>query len=136
MMAWLNGHTDRFRALVCHAGVYNWHSMAASDYARNFARQLGALPWGDLEIIDKQSPQRYSRNFKTPTLVTHGERDYRVPLTQGLEYYNTLRIKGVPTRLVYFPDEDHSILKPQNSVLWYSEVFAWLGKYIGHGPME
>jgi dipeptidyl aminopeptidase/acylaminoacyl peptidase len=136
MMAWLNGHTDRFRALVCHAGVYNWHSMAASDYARNFSRQLGALPWGDLEIIDRQSPQRYSRNFKTPTLVTHGERDYRVPLTQGLEYYNTLRIKGVPTGLVYFPDEDHSILKPQNSVVWYREVFAWLDKYVGHGPTE
>jgi dipeptidyl aminopeptidase/acylaminoacyl peptidase len=133
MMAWLNGHTDRFRALVCHAGVYNWHSMMASDYARNMERPLGAMPWGDLSLIDKQSPQRFAKNFKTPTLVTHGERDYRVPVTQGLEYYNTLRIKGVPSRLVYFPDEDHSILKPQNSILWYREVFAWLDKYVGHG---
>jgi dipeptidyl aminopeptidase/acylaminoacyl peptidase len=133
MMAWLNGHTDRFRALVCHAGVYNWHSMMASDYARNMERPLGAMPWGDLSLIDKQSPQRFAKNFKTPTLVTHGERDYRVPVTQGLEYYNTLRIKGVASRLVYFPDEDHSILKPQNSVLWHREVFAWLDKYVGHG---
>ena len=84
--------------------------------------------------IDKQSPQRFAKNFKTPTLVTHGERDFRVPVTQGLEYYNTLRIKGVPTRLVFFPDEDHSILKPQNSVLWHREVFGWLEKYVGHGP--
>jgi len=135
MMAWLNGHTDRFQALVCHAGVYNWHSMMASDYARNMERPLGAMPWGDLLIIDKQSPQRFAKNFKTPTLVTHGERDFRVPVTQGLEYYNTLRIKGVPTRLVYFPDEDHSILKPQNSVLWHREVFGWLERYIGHGPL-
>jgi dipeptidyl aminopeptidase/acylaminoacyl peptidase len=134
MMAWLNGHTDRFAALVCHAGVYNWHSMAASDYVRNFTRPLGAEPWGDPSAIDKHSPQRFAKNFKTPTLVTHGELDFRVPVTQGLEYYNTLRLKGVPTRLVYFPDEDHSILKPQNSLLWHREVFAWLDKHAGHGP--
>jgi dipeptidyl aminopeptidase/acylaminoacyl peptidase len=136
MMAWLNGHTDRFRALVCHAGVYNWQSMMASDYARNFEYQLGAFPWGQPGAVDKQSPNRFAGNFKTPTLVTHGERDYRVPVTQGLEFYNTLRLRGVPARLVYFPDEDHSILKPQNSVLWHREVFAWLDRYIGHGPTE
>ena len=61
----------------------------------------------------------------------HGEKDYRVPVTQGFEYYNTLRQKGVPTRLVYFPDENHWVLKPQNSRLWHREVFAWLEKYIG-----
>ena len=65
--------------------------------------------------IDKQNPQRFAANFKTPTLVLHGEKDFRVPVTQGLEYYNTLRIKGVPTRLIYFPDENHWILQPQNS---------------------
>ena len=106
MMAWLNGHTDRFKTMVCHAGVYNWHSMMASDFVRSRERALGSLPWGDLANIDKQSPQRFAANFKTPTLVTHGEKDFRVPVTQGLEYYNTLRQKGVPTRLVYFPDEN------------------------------
>lgn len=134
MMAWLNGHTDRFQAMVCHAGVYNWHSMMASDIVRSRERPLGALPWGDQTKIDKQNPQRFAANFKTPTLVTHGEKDYRVPVTQGLEYYNTLRLKGVPARLIYFPDENHWILKPQNSRLWYSEFFAWLDKYAGHGP--
>jgi dipeptidyl aminopeptidase/acylaminoacyl peptidase len=136
MMAWLNGHTDRFKALVCHAGVYNWHSMMASDYVRSRERPLGALPWGDQGKIDKQSPQRFAANFKTPTLVSHGERDFRVPVTQGLEFYSTLRLKGVPTRLIYFPDENHWILKPQNSRLWYREVFAWLDKYAGHGPTQ
>jgi dipeptidyl aminopeptidase/acylaminoacyl peptidase len=136
MMAWLNGHTDRFKAMVCHAGVYNWHSMLASDIVRGRERSLGAPPWSDLDKIDRQSPQRFAKNFKTPTLVTHGEQDFRVPVTQGLEYYNTLRQKGVPTRLVYFPDENHWVLKPHNSLLWHREAFAWLEKYIGHGPTE
>jgi dipeptidyl aminopeptidase/acylaminoacyl peptidase len=134
MMAWLNGHTDRFKAMVCHAGVYNWHGMMASDYVRSRERALGAMPWGDLTRIDKQSAQRLAAKFKTPTLVVHGEKDFRVPVTQGLEYYNTLRLKGVPARLLYFPDENHWVLKPQNSRLWYREVFGWLDRYIGHGP--
>jgi dipeptidyl aminopeptidase/acylaminoacyl peptidase len=136
MMAWINGHTDRYKALVCHAGVYNWHSMTASDIVRSRERPLGATPWGDLSQIDKQTPQRFAANFKTPTLVMHGEKDYRVPVTQGFEYYNTLRIKGVPTRLVYFPDENHWILKPQNARLWHREFFAWVEKYIGSGPTK
>ncbi|MCI0682679.1 MAG: S9 family peptidase [Gemmataceae bacterium] len=134
MMAWINGHTDRYKALVCHAGVYNWHSMMASDIVRSRERPLGAMPWGDLKQIDKQSPQRFAANFKTPTLIMHGEKDFRVPVTQGFEYYNTLRIKGVPTRLVYFPDENHWVMKPQNSRLWHREFFAWIEKYIGSGP--
>lgn len=134
MMAWLNGHTDIFKTMVCHAGVYNWHSMMASDVVRGRERSLGAPPWGDLSKIDQQSPQRFAANFKTPTLVVHGEKDFRVPITQGIEYYNTLRQKGVPTRFLYFPDENHWVLKPQNSLLWHKEVFAWLSKAIGNGP--
>jgi dipeptidyl aminopeptidase/acylaminoacyl peptidase len=136
MMCWLNGHTDRYKAMICHAGVYNWDSMMASDFVRGRERALGAFPWGDREKIDKQNPQRFAKNFKTPTLVMHGEKDYRVPITQGLEYYNTLRIKGVPTRFVYFPDENHWVLKPQNSRLWHREFFAWLDKHVGSGPTK
>ncbi|GBD35186.1 Dipeptidyl-peptidase 5 [bacterium HR36] len=134
MIAWINGHTERFKCLVCHAGVYNWHSMMASDILKFRERALGAPPWENMERVDKQSPQRFSLYFRTPTLISHGEKDYRVPVTQGFEFYNTLRQKGVPTRLIYFPDENHWILKPQNSRLWYNEVFAWLDRYIGHGP--
>jgi dipeptidyl aminopeptidase/acylaminoacyl peptidase len=136
MMAWLNGHTDRFKAMVCHAGVYNWHSMLASDFVKGRERALGAAPWGDLSRIDKQNAQRFAANFKTPTLVIHGEKDFRVPVTQGLEYYNTLRQKGVPARLIYFPDENHWVLKSQNALLWHRQVFAWLEKYIGTGPSK
>lgn len=136
MMAWLNGHTDRFKAMVCHAGVYNWHSMMASDIVKGRDRSLGATAWSDPKQIDKQSPQRFAGNFKTPTLVMHGEKDYRVPVTQGFEYFNTLKQMGVPTRLVYFPDENHWIMRPQNSLLWHREFFGWLDKYVGHGPSK
>jgi dipeptidyl aminopeptidase/acylaminoacyl peptidase len=136
MMAWLNGHTDRFKAMICHAGVYNWDSMMASDLVRGRERPLGAFPWGDQAKVDKHNPQRFAKNFKTPTLVMHGEKDFRVPITQGMEYYNTLRIKGVPTRFIYFPDENHWILRPQNARLWHREFFAWLEKYIGSGPTK
>jgi dipeptidyl aminopeptidase/acylaminoacyl peptidase len=131
MMCWMNGHTDRYKAMVCHAGVYNFHSMMASDIVAGRERRLGALPWQNLDKVDKQTPQRFAKNFKTPTLVIHGEKDYRVPVTQGFEYYNTLRLKGVPTRLIYFPDENHWIMKPQNSRLWHREFFAWLEKHGG-----
>jgi dipeptidyl aminopeptidase/acylaminoacyl peptidase len=136
MMAWLNGHTDRFKAMICHAGVYNWDSMMASDFVRGRERPLGAFPWGDQAKVDKHNPQRFAKNFKTPTLVMHGEKDFRVPITQGMEYYNTLRIKGVPTRFVYFPDENHWILRPQNARLWHREFFVWLEKYVGSGPTK
>ena len=97
-------------------------------------RSLGTSAWGDLSIVDRQSAQRFAANFKTPTLVLHGERDFRVPVTQGLAYFNTLRQKGVPTRLIYFPDENHWVLKPNNSLLWHREVFGWLKKYARSGP--
>jgi dipeptidyl aminopeptidase/acylaminoacyl peptidase len=136
MVAYLNGHTDKFKAYVCHAGVYTYHGQMASDIVKGRERSLGAFPWSDMEKVDKQTAQRYAANFKTPTIVLHGEKDYRVPVTQGFEYYNTLRQKGIPTRLVYFPDENHWVLKPQNSKLWHKEVFGWLEKYIGSGPTK
>ncbi len=106
--------------------------MQASDVVKFREYALGATAWDDPAVADRQSAQRFAAHFKTPTLILHGEKDFRVPFTQGLAYYNTLRQKGVPTRLVYFPDENHWILKPNNSLVWHREVFAWLDKYIGH----
>ena len=77
----------------------------------------------------RQSPHHFVKAAKTPTLVIHGELDYRVPATQGLQYFNSLKAKNVAARLVYFPDENHWILKPQNSRLWYREFFAWLARF-------
>jgi len=134
MVAYMNGHTDRYRTYVCHAGCYDWVSMMATDGYRFFAAELGAFHWDDPARVMKQSPHHHVKQAKTPTLVIHGEQDYRVPATQGLQYYHTLRAKGVAARLVWFPDENHWILKPQNSRLWYREFFAWVQRYAPGGP--
>ena len=129
MVAYMNGHTDRYRAFVCHAGCYDWVSMMATDGYRFFAKELGAFHWDDEARVMRQSPHHYVKHAKTPTLVIHGELDYRVPATQGLQYFNSLKSKGVEARLVYFPDENHWILKPRNSELWYREFFGWLRRF-------
>jgi dipeptidyl aminopeptidase/acylaminoacyl peptidase len=136
MVAYMNGHTDRYKAYVCHAGCYDWVSMMATDGYMFFAKELGAFHWDDPARVMKQSPHHYAKRFKTPTLVIHGELDYRVPATQALQYYNTLHAKQVPARLVYFPDENHWILKPQNSRLWFSEFFAWVKRYAAPGAVR
>lgn len=134
MVAYMNGHTDRYRRYVCHAGCYDWVSMMATDGYRFFASELGAFHWDNMPRVMAQSPHHYVKRAKTPTLVIHGELDYRVPATQGLQYYNTLKARDIPARLVYFPDENHWILKPQNSRLWYRELFDWLARDAPGGP--
>jgi dipeptidyl aminopeptidase/acylaminoacyl peptidase len=134
MVAYMNGHTDRYRTYVSHAGCYDWVSMMATDGYLFFAKELGAFHWDNPPLVMKQSPHHYAKRFKTPTLVIHGELDYRVPATQALQYYNTLRTRKIPARLVYFPDENHWILKPQNSRLWYREFFDWVRRYAPPGP--
>jgi len=134
MVAYMNGHTDRYKTYVCHAGCYDWVSMMATDGYQFFADELGAFHWDDMPRVMRQSPHHYVKRAKTPTLVIHGELDYRVPATQALQYYDTLKAKNVPARLVYFPDENHWILKPQNSRLWYREFFDWVARYAPGGP--
>ena len=134
MVAYMNGHTDRYRTFVCHAGCYDWVSMMATDGYRFFAKELGAFHWDNPARVLRQSPHHYAKRAKTPTLVIHGELDYRVPATQALQYYDTLKAKAVPARLVWFPDENHWVLKPQNSRLWYREFFDWIQRYAEAGP--
>lgn len=134
LVAWMNGHTDRYKAYVCHAGVYDNVSQMASDFIRGRQRAYGGFPWEAPEKVREHSAHTYAKNFKTPTLVIHSEQDFRVPLTQGLAYYTTLRMQQVPARLLYFPDENHWVLKPQNSRLWYKEFVDWVGKYSPPGP--
>lgn len=129
MVAWMNGNTDRYQAYVCHAGCFDWVSMFADDVYYGHPKELGAWYWEKPAKVDAQNPRARARRMKTPTLVMHGLLDYRVPDAQALAYYNTLRAKGVATRLVFFPDENHWILKPQNSRLWYREFFAWLARF-------
>jgi len=134
MVAYMNGHTHRYRAFVCHAGCYDWVSMMATDGYQFFAAELGAFHWDDPARVMRQSPHHYVKRARTPTLVIHGEQDFRVPATQALQYYDTLKAKKVDARLVWFPDENHWILKPQNSRLWYREFLDWVARYAPGGP--
>jgi len=131
MVSWILGHTDRFATLVNHAGVYDLMGQFASDWTWSRPNNYGAAPWEDPGRIDLWSPSRYAENFNTPTLILHGEKDYRVPYTQGLNLHGVLTGKGVRSRLVVFPEENHWILKPQTARVWWGEVFGWLNQYLG-----
>jgi dipeptidyl aminopeptidase/acylaminoacyl peptidase len=131
MMDWFLGHTTRFKAIVSHAGVYNLTSMYGVTEELWFAEwDLKGTPWTNPDLYAKFSPHAYAKNFKTPTLVTHGELDFRVPIGEGLQLYTTLQRQGVPSKMVYFPDEGHWINKPGNSALWYHEFIAWMDKWV------
>ena len=132
MVAWMNGHVQpgRYQAYVCHAGCFDWQAMVADDAYSWHRKELGAAWWDDPAKVAAQSPHAFARHFKTPTLVIHGALDYRVPDAQGLAYYNTLKSLDVPARLVWFPDENHWVLKPRNSRLWYGEFFGWLARHL------
>lgn len=125
----LLGREHPFKALVAHAKVYNLYSQYAADFAAEVSRFGGFWEAGNREVIERNSPHYRAAHFKTPTLVIHGQRDLRVPVNHGLELFHTLLQKGVPTRYVYFPDENHWVLKPNNSVFWYSEVQRWLQEH-------
>ncbi len=131
MVDWILGHTNRFKALVSHAGVYNLESMYGVTEEMWFPEwEFGGPPWENEEIYARLSPHKYVKNFATPTLVSHGEIDFRVPIDQGLQLFTALQRRGVPSRLLYFPDEGHWVLKPQNSKVWHETVLAWLDQWL------
>lgn len=131
MIDWILGHTDRFKALVTHDGVYNLTSMYGATEELWFPEwELGGNPWDNPELYLKWSPNMFVKNFKTPTLVVHSELDYRVPVNQGLELFTALQRRGVPSKMLIFPDEGHWVLKPQNSKLWYQTVGDWLDQWV------
>ncbi|MBI2513970.1 MAG: S9 family peptidase [Opitutae bacterium] len=129
MMNWFQGHTDRFRTLITHCGVFNLSSMYGTTEEVWFDEWEHGIPW-ETPDADKFSPNKFAAAFKTPNLIIHNERDFRVPINQGMELFTTLQRKGVPSKLIMFPDEGHWVLKPQNSELWHKEVFAWLAEYL------
>ena len=131
MMDWFLGHTTRFRAILTHAGVYNLASMYGVTEELWFPEwDLKGTPWTNPDLYTALSPHSYAKNFKTPTLVTHGELDFRVPIGEGLQLFTTLQRQDVPSRMVYFPDEGHWVNKPANSALWYHEFVAWMDRWV------
>lgn len=130
MVDWMLGHTDRFKALVSHAGVYDLRSMAGETEELWFPLwEFKGMPWDDPDIYAKWSPSYFARNFKTPTLVIHGELDYRVPYGQGLQLFSALQLQKVPSKLLVYPDEGHWINKPQNTLLWYRTFLDWVTEW-------
>ncbi|HUL33136.1 MAG TPA: S9 family peptidase [Candidatus Eisenbacteria bacterium] len=130
---WLATHTDRFKAIISHAGVYDKFSMYATEELWFEEHDMQGTPWTAPENYRKWSPSTYAAElgkFKTPTLVICGERDFRVPYTQSLEFFSALQRQGVPSKLVVFPDEGHWVLKPQNAQLWYRTFLDWLAEYL------
>ena len=134
MVNWIAAHTDRFKALVSHDGVFDQRSMYGSTEELWFPEwEFGGTPYENPELYEKWSPSTYAANyakFKTPMLIIHGQRDFRVPVTQSFQLFTALQRYNVPSRLVYFPDETHFVTKPQNAKLWWTQVFGWFEKWI------
>lgn len=131
---WLMGNSgSRFCAMISHCGVFNLESMYGSTEELFFVNwDLGGPYWQSPSVqaaYDRFSPHRFARNWQVPLLVVHGEKDFRVPVTQGIEAFTAAQVQGVPSRFLYFPEEGHWVTKPQNSVLWNRVFFQWLDTY-------
>jgi len=130
MANWILGHTDRFKCIVSHDGMFNAESAWGTTEELWFNNwEFKGTPYDNRASYEKWSPHQYAKNFKTPTLVIHGQRDYRLDVSEGLQLFTTLQMEGVPSKMLYFPDEGHWVLKPQNSRLWYKTVNDWVDQW-------
>ncbi len=127
----LLGKEHPFNSLLIHAPVYNMYSQMGADFAVHLTRYG---EYWEHDIYDQISPHYFAENFDTPALIIHGQLDYRVPVGQSFELFRTLQHRGIESRLIYFPDENHWILKPNNSLKWYDEVRNWMARFAEPGP--
>jgi dipeptidyl aminopeptidase/acylaminoacyl peptidase len=133
MIDWILGHTNRFKCLVSHDGMFNAESAYGSTEELWFNEwEFKGLPWTDRENYRKWSPHLYATEFKTPTLVVHSQLDYRLDVSEGFQLFTTLQRLKIPSKMLYFPDEGHWVLKPQNSQLWYKTVNEWVDEWVGN----
>jgi dipeptidyl aminopeptidase/acylaminoacyl peptidase len=132
MANWIGGHTERFRCLVTHASLFDMTAFyGATDYPAYLRFEFGSDPYGDRAAFERHSPARFVRGWKTPTLILHGERDYRVPVGEALALFEALQLHGVESELVVFPDENHWIQKPRNIEVWYRTFLEFSGRHLG-----
>ncbi|MGA9355602.1 MAG: S9 family peptidase [Terriglobales bacterium] len=130
MANWVLGHTDRFKCIVSHDGMFNTVSAWGTTEELWFNNwEFKGTPYTNPEMYEKWSPRNAAKNFKTPTLVVHGQLDYRLDVSEGLQLFTTLQTMGVPSKMLYFPDEGHWVLKPQNSQLWWKTVNDWVDQW-------
>jgi dipeptidyl aminopeptidase/acylaminoacyl peptidase len=132
MTNWILGHTNRFKCMVTHDGQFNTESAWGTTEELWFNEwEFKGTPYNNRELYRKWSPHLFASNFRTPTLVIHSQKDYRLDVSEGFQLFTTLQRLGVPSKMLYFPDEGHWILKPQNSQLWYKTVNDWVDQWIG-----
>jgi dipeptidyl aminopeptidase/acylaminoacyl peptidase len=130
MANWILGHTSRFRCIVSHDGMFNTESAWGTTDELWFSEwEFKGAPWTNRALYRRWSPMLYERRFRTPTLVIHGQLDYRLDVSEGLQLFDTLQRMKVPSEMLYFPDEGHWVLKPQNAQLWYRTVNAWVDRW-------
>jgi dipeptidyl aminopeptidase/acylaminoacyl peptidase len=131
MANWVEGHTDRFRAIVSHDGLFDLMTMLYSgDFVGGTMQEFKGTPWDNPQALIDQAPVTYAANFKSPMLIIHGGRDYRVDPSQGLAMFQVLQAKHVPSKLLFFEEENHWVLKPADSILWYHTVLDWLDQWV------
>ena len=141
MVNWIAGNwPEGFKCLVSHAGIFDTRIMAYETEEAWFTNwENGGVPWerAPAETLERWNPIRFVQNWRTPMMVIHGERDFRIPYPQSLAMFSALQQRGIPSRLVVYPDENHWVLKPQNSIQWYREVHGWLQRWLqpGAGPI-
>ena len=132
MANWVLGHTDRFKCIVSHDGMFNSISAWGTTEELWFNEwEFKGTPYSNREMYDKWSPSNAAKNFKTPTLVVHGQLDYRLDVSEGFQLFTILQRMGVPSKMLYFPNEGHWVLKPQNSQLWWKTVNDWVDEWVG-----
>ncbi|KAF4510727.1 hypothetical protein G6O67_002597 [Ophiocordyceps sinensis] len=133
MINWIQGHDlgRKFRALVCHDGVFSTQNQWSTEELFFPMHDFGGTLWESREKYAKWDPSLHLHNWKTPQLLIHNELDYRLPISEGLAMFNVLQVRHVPSKLVVFPDENHWVTKPENSLVWHREVLGWINKYSG-----
>ncbi|HEX8678746.1 MAG TPA: S9 family peptidase [Chthoniobacterales bacterium] len=132
MANWILGHTDRFKCIVSHDGVFNTEAAYGTTEELWFVEwEFKGMPWTNRELYRKWSPHLHADKFKTPTLVIHGQLDYRLDVAEGFQLFTTLQRLKVPSKFLYFPDEGHWVTKPQNSQLWYKTVNEGVDQWCG-----
>jgi dipeptidyl aminopeptidase/acylaminoacyl peptidase len=133
MANWILGHTNRFKCIVSHDGTFNTESVYGTTEELWFPEwDFNGPPWKNRELYRKFSPHLFADKFRTPTLVIHGQNDYRLDVSEGFQLFTTLQRLKIPSKMLYFPDEGHWVLKPQNSRLWYKTVNEWVDQWCKH----
>jgi dipeptidyl aminopeptidase/acylaminoacyl peptidase len=131
MINWINGHTNRFKCLVNHDGGFDEFSNYFTTEELWFPEwEYKGTPWEKRELYEKFSPSRYVANWQTPTLVIHSAKDYRLVDAEGIATFTALQRRGIPSQLLYFPDENHWVLQPKNSIVWHETILAWLQRWL------